>query len=399
MKTIRVLALLGIAILVSALSPSGAGIVELAAAMQDSTEVSAAKTSLSKIQASMKTGQWNQLMSLLSDKGKNAFVMEVFSVLAVNKEIADLDGETLPPELKKLTANVAIVNTNYQLDEIGSLIFAGNSQEALKKIEATKRKWEIVAALWQAQSGSPFHVHPAFGHVVAAEVDGDSVYLDIEMKSISGVKSDDAVDFDMGGPAQVIRMTKVGNQWKYEGLDEQRSIARMEKFLSEADPQVVMSQSKLLDDPSFTATTYDDKEISLSDFKGKIVILDFWGTWCGPCVRSMPEMKLIRETFAKHGVEIVGVAVDTKQNVAAFCDKSSIAWPNIVDPDAKLADRFGVTEFPTLMMIDQKGNHVHADIKKVSLVTDLVTRLGLNQQDFAGLKVALDPKAAKTLTR
>ena len=329
-------------------------------------------------------------MPQLSKRGKESFIVEVCYVLAVSNEIAASGSEGLPPGMESLVEQISAVNDQYELDKIGDLIFEGNVEEASKEIEATGHKWAIVNALWKAQTGSPFHVHPAFGKVVAVQAEKEVVYFDIEMRAVTPNSDKAAEQFDLAGPAQVIRMIKDGDDWLYDGVDQQRSNERMEAFIAQSNPQ--QPQADLLSDPSFTGTTYEGKSISLADFKGKIVILDFWGTWCAPCVASMPEMKLIREAFAKHGVEIVGIAADPKEKVATFCKANKIPWPNIVDSDEALVDQFGVVAFPTLMMIDQNGKHIHADIEKADLVADLVRRLGLEPSLYAELQSLFEKK-------
>ena len=151
---------------------------------QDQQKVATAKESLLKFQDILKTGNWNQLIPELSSEGRKSFVIEVCYVLAVSNEIETAGSEGLPAAMDELVKKVTVVNQTYQLDEIAKLIFKGDIDEASKQIDATSKKWEIVNALWKAQSGSPFHMHPAFGNIVAAEVDGDTVYFDIEMTAI-----------------------------------------------------------------------------------------------------------------------------------------------------------------------------------------------------------------------
>lgn len=363
-------------------------------AAKEPAEVVAAKASLAKMQAFLKDAQWDNLMVHLTEPGKDSLATEVCYSLAVSNELAGAGTEGMPPGLGTFVENVGAVKRKYKLEEIGSLIFNGKPKAALKKLDATGRKWEIVDAIWKAQSGSPFHVHPAYGDVVAFEVEGDSVFLDIEMKPVSKPNNGNGAMIQMDGPAQVIRLKQVDGKWKYDGIDDERSMKRMEKFMKEMEGKGMgMQAPKLLDDPSFTGKTFDGKAISLSDYKGKIVVLDFWGTWCSPCVAAMPSLKLIREAFGKHGVEIIGIAVDKKADVANFCKEKKIEWPNVVDPEGKLADHFGVAAFPTMMVIDEQGKHVLADVEKKPLVDLLIKRLKLDPKDFVELKKKIsDPK-------
>jgi len=363
-------------------------------AAKEPAKVTAAKASLAKMQSFLKGGQWDDLMVHLSELGKDSLAIEVCYSLAVSNEISEGGMEGLPPGLDAFVENVEAVKKKYELDKISKLIFNGKTKAALKELDATGRKWEIVDAVWKAQSGSPFHVHPAYGDVVAFDVEGESVFLDVEMKPISKPANGKSAMIQMDGPPQVIRLKQVDGKWKYDGIDEERTMKRMEKFMKEMGGKgmgmgMEMEAPKLLDDPSFTGESFDGKSVSLADYKGKIVVLDFWGTWCGPCVAAMPSMKLIREAFGKHGVEIIGIAVDKKSDVASFCKENKISWPNVVDPEGKLADKFGVAAFPTLMVIDQQGKHVLSDIEKKPLVDLLIKNLKLDAKEFKELKKKL----------
>ncbi len=365
---------------------------------KETADVVAAKEALAKFGALLKGAQWDALKEKMSDKGRNSLVIEVCYSLAIGEEVANAGGGGLPPGLDEVVRRIDEVKAKYELDDVAKLMFDGDPAKAQKKLEATGKQWEIVGAIWKAQSGSPFHLHPAIGDVEAFEVDGDTIFLDVNMKPIPGEKDTGGADMEimMQGPPQVVRMKKSGDSWTYDGVDEDRTMAKMQKFMEEFDMQGFgnMDPPPLLDDPSFNGKTFDDEEISLADYKGKIIVLDFWGTWCGPCVAAMPSLKLIREAFKDHGVEIVGIASDEKQAVSRFCKKNKIPWPNVVDAKGSLAEQFGVQAFPTLMVIDKDGKHVHSDIEKKPLVDDLIERLGLDEKDFADLKAKLK-KASK----
>lgn len=112
--------------------------------------------------------------------------------------------------------------------------------------------------------------------------------------------------------------------------------------------------------PAFAATTLDGKAVTLADYKDKVVLVDFWATWCAPCVKSMPEFDKL---YAKHkgkGFEVLGVSIDTeKQKVKPFLAKRRVSYPVLLD-DAKTPSwaAFKVRVVPTAYLINRKGEVV-----------------------------------------
>lgn len=111
--------------------------------------------------------------------------------------------------------------------------------------------------------------------------------------------------------------------------------------------------------PALHAThTYDNKPFDLSSLRGKYVVLDFWGTWCGPCVFGMPKMSEYREKY-KSKLEIVGIASesDDGEKWRKFLEKNSnYNWSQVLArPDEDFISKFNVAGFPTKIIIDPKG--------------------------------------------
>lgn len=108
--------------------------------------------------------------------------------------------------------------------------------------------------------------------------------------------------------------------------------------------------------PNFTLKDIEGKDVSLSDFRGKWVILDFWGSWCPWCIKGFPELK---EAYEKYSSELVILGVDCKESEAewkAGVEKYQLPWVNVYNPDnsSVLAD-YGVQGFPTKVIIDPEG--------------------------------------------
>jgi thiol-disulfide isomerase/thioredoxin len=102
------------------------------------------------------------------------------------------------------------------------------------------------------------------------------------------------------------------------------------------------------------------KDFDLKDLKGKVVLVDFWGTWCPPCVAEIPNMVKAYEKYNKRGFDIIGISSDQNDDVVIkFMEGRKLPWPCInVGDGAKLIKQHGVNSFPTPILVDQAGRVV-----------------------------------------
>ncbi|MFM0006341.1 TlpA disulfide reductase family protein [Paraburkholderia dipogonis] len=107
-------------------------------------------------------------------------------------------------------------------------------------------------------------------------------------------------------------------------------------------------------------TTVDGKPQTLSLLKGHPIVVNFWASWCGPCVEEMPALSQLQRDYAKKGIQFVGLGVDSEKNVQTFLQKVKVAYPVYVTGfgGADLARAFGNTAggLPFTVVIDAKGN-------------------------------------------
>ena len=108
--------------------------------------------------------------------------------------------------------------------------------------------------------------------------------------------------------------------------------------------------------PDFTLNTIDNKQISLSDYRGRPVILNFWATWCGPCRYEVPAFKAFSEKYPEEDVVVIGVNTQDDPDSArgyAIADKLKFVIP--VDPTGAVAGLYNIRGLPTTYIIDGKG--------------------------------------------
>jgi peroxiredoxin len=108
--------------------------------------------------------------------------------------------------------------------------------------------------------------------------------------------------------------------------------------------------------PQFTLTDITGHPISLSNYRGKVVILDFWASWCPPCRREIPDFISLQKQYASQGLQIIGIGLDQPNNVAAFVQQYGINYPVAVGDDAISNLYGGVSGIPTTFIIDKEGN-------------------------------------------
>jgi thiol-disulfide isomerase/thioredoxin len=130
--------------------------------------------------------------------------------------------------------------------------------------------------------------------------------------------------------------------------------------------------------PEFTLTTTDGKLLSLADYKGKVVIIDFWATWCGPCRRGIPDLIEIQKEYGKD-VVIIGISLDTdtKKNVIPFMQKIGINYPVAYGTMEVTQQYGGVEAIPTSFIVNKNGEIVdrHVGLVPKSEYTDVINKL------------------------
>jgi len=108
--------------------------------------------------------------------------------------------------------------------------------------------------------------------------------------------------------------------------------------------------------PDFTLQTLDGQDLTLSQLRGKVVLLDFWATWCGPCRESIPHLVQLHKNYRERGFELLGMNVDKgdKEAVRRFVQSMDIPYPVVTTPE-DVVRSYGVTGIPVTVLLDKQG--------------------------------------------
>jgi len=124
-------------------------------------------------------------------------------------------------------------------------------------------------------------------------------------------------------------------------------------------------------------TAVDGREVNVAKMREKVVLIDFWATWCPPCVGEVPNVKAAYEKLHDKGFEIVGISFDqSKEALEKFVAKQEMAWPQYFDGEGwgnKFGKQFGINGIPTMWLVDKKGNL--RDVNARGALEEKVTKL------------------------
>ena len=117
----------------------------------------------------------------------------------------------------------------------------------------------------------------------------------------------------------------------------------------------------------FDAVDITGKDLKLSEFKGKIVILDFWATWCPPCLKEIPNLKKIYSKYKDDDFEIISIALERKpkEHALKFVSDNDMDWVHIIDKDKgkEIATEYKIRYIPTMYIINKKGEIVESGLR------------------------------------
>lgn len=110
--------------------------------------------------------------------------------------------------------------------------------------------------------------------------------------------------------------------------------------------------------PDFSLPNLEEKTVRLSDYRGKVVFLNFWATWCKPCREEMPSMDVLYKNFEREGLVVLAVSIDrvtTKKDIPPFITSMNLTFPVLVDSWGQTDKRYKLMGVPETYIIDQQG--------------------------------------------
>ncbi len=154
------------------------------------------------------------------------------------------------------------------------------------------------------------------------------------------------------------------------GLEKQAAGERIQRSLAVGSPF-----------PDFSEKDTDGHALSVANYKGKVVLVDFWATWCGPCLAELPNVVKTYQQLHDKGFEIIGVSLDREgdgDKLAAFTKEHQMAWPQFFDGlywGNKLAVKYGVNSIPNTFLLDREGKIIGKDLRGDALSAAVIKAL------------------------
>lgn len=137
-----------------------------------------------------------------------------------------------------------------------------------------------------------------------------------------------------------------------------------------ASPRADARRQRIESLPDIRLPNLDGDEVASSSWAGKVVVLNYWASWCAPCLREMPMLAELHQTYANRGLQIVGIAIDQREKVAQFVERNAIDYPILLGGEEaialsrRLCNRTGGLPFTAIF--DRYGQRVFARVGELS---------------------------------
>ena len=216
---------------------------------------------------------------------------------------------------------------------------------------------QIVATMARAQAGTYAEALTSFNALLAGLDSADQVeFASNFADSLAGLATS-AGEFDAARQVYTALLKKYGKESPALKQKVSDDLARLDRVGKPA--------------PAFEVKDIDGKPFRFDNLKGKYILVDFWATWCAPCLAELPRVQAARAKYRDKGFEVVAVSLDeTKGPVVDFVRARKLPWPQIHNATAvggDLVQSFGVTTIPATFLIDPKGVIVRVDLRGPAL--------------------------------
>ena len=179
-----------------------------------------------------------------------------------------------------------------------------------------------------------------FGHDTLQEV---AVTLEAAIKEQPPIKQDPYMEL-----ASLVRYEHVNTS-----LDSPQFAAATAKL---------EEQERIREKSDFTLTDLNRKSWTLSGLRGRVVLVNFWATWCPPCRKEMPDLEILNQRFGPQGLVILGISDEDAATVSPFIAQQKITYPVLLDPGRKVNELFQIKGIPKTFIYDREGKIVAQSI-------------------------------------
>ncbi|MCH8494945.1 MAG: TlpA family protein disulfide reductase [Balneolales bacterium] len=207
-------------------------------------------------------------------------------------------------------------------------------------------KWEVSGQIFEVALAN-YTFTPPYHYT-----DGTALLIDLDGNGEFDILPDGNEHYSILEPFNVANQS-----WKITKIDLNGNYVIVETSKEQVEPRIALRRGT--EAPDFSALTLDKTEINLSDFKGKYVLLNFWGSWCPPCVAAVPSLKEAYNAFPGEDFQIIGIAHESIEELASiFIENHEISWPNLVkltDEQSSIIESYRVQAYPSYYLLNRDG--------------------------------------------
>lgn len=174
-------------------------------------------------------------------------------------------------------------------------------------------------------------------------------------------------------PEQYLEVYKALDKGLTEKYPNNKDIQSFHAMVQQTEMMVAKTEAIKVgaEAPELILPTKDNKDLALSSFRGKIVLIDFWASWCAPCRKELPNVKRVYEKYKNKGFEILGVSLDKDRDTwLEAIDKEGLKWPQVSDLkfwQSEACQTYAVQSIPYTVLVDKEGKIIATDLRGADL--------------------------------